>query len=265
MEDLGNLNNGPGAEKRLPLPGNRIVGDPDSPVAVAVIGNAQVRIPKEHYRILGTLRSANIGVEKIIINILSEPRIRFLIVCGKEDGHFPGDALLCLGRNGVDGDMNIIGCQAQFPCLPDLTPAMVERFREQVVVIDLLHPKDCDGEIDWDDPVMVFDDRRTEELVEAASDCAQRDPGPFPDGALDIEVMGLDQDDMDIGETMNQEVGRMTDLMLRMPDDDLTIRSLNVTVSDECPTVFDPVEGLVLRVPTVAFHQRFKSYMDGDE
>ncbi|MGQ9469661.1 MAG: hypothetical protein ACUVTD_07585 [Nitrososphaerales archaeon] len=41
----------------------------------------------------GTLQTANIGLEKIIANVVANPNIRYLILCGKEvDGYKAGDA-----------------------------------------------------------------------------------------------------------------------------------------------------------------------------
>src|SRR4030042_4043965 len=51
----------------------------------------------------GTLQTENIGIEKIICNIVSNPNIRSLIVCGQESpGHLVGNALFALANNGLD-------------------------------------------------------------------------------------------------------------------------------------------------------------------
>ncbi len=247
------------------VPGEYRTGTEDSPVAIAVIGKASADVPSDCYRIMGTLRSANIGVEKVVVNMLANPRLRFLLVCGREDGHYPGDALVKLAENGIDDRNNIIGAHAQFPCLPDLDRDSVERFRSQVEVVDLLHPKDSKGDIDWEDPLYVFDDERNRELEATARQCARRDPGPYPGGALHITIPGMMQERGDLGDMLNMEVGRMTDLMLRMPIDNLTTDALNITVSEDFALVIDPIDGLLLEVPTVTFHKRFKSYLTGNE
>ena len=246
------------------VPGDYQTGDERSPVAIAIIGRALADVPSDCYHIMGTLRSANIGVEKIIVNMLSNPRLRFLLVCGREDGHYPGDALLKLAENGVDDNGNIIGALAQFPCLPDIGRDAVERFRSQVEVVDLLYPKESEGEIDWEDPLYIFDEERNRELEATARHCLLRDPGTYPDGPMRISIPGIIMK-RDLGDMLNSEVGRMTDLMLRMPDDGLTAGSLNITISEEFALVIDPIDGLLLEVPTVEFHRRFKSYLTGDE
>ncbi len=246
-------------------PGSYATGAEDSPVAIAVIGKAEVDVPPGSYRIMGSLRSANIGVEKVIINIVSDPRIRYLIVCGREDGHYPGDALLALSENGVDERMGIIGAKAQFACLPDLDHEMVDRFLDQVTVVDLLDPKESEGDIDWEDPLFVFEGWRNEELLRVAQECAEKGPAEYPAPPMHIDIPGLLEDRMDFGEALNDEINRMTDLMLRMPGDALSLDSLNITVSETFAVVMDPVEGLMLEVPTVTFHRRLKSYLTGNE
>jgi tetrahydromethanopterin S-methyltransferase subunit A len=45
----------------------------------------------------GTLQTANIGIEKVICNIVANPNIRYLILGGPEsEGHKTGDAIKAL-------------------------------------------------------------------------------------------------------------------------------------------------------------------------
>ncbi len=246
------------------VPGDYRTGNEESPIAIAIIGKALADVPSDCYQIMGSLRSANIGVEKIVVNMVANPRLRFLLVCGREDGHYPGDALLKLAENGMDDRGNIIGALAQFPCLADLGRDAVERFRSQVEVIDLLHPKESKGDIDWEDPLYIFDDERNRELEATARHCLRRDPGPYPEEPMRITIPGIMMK-RDLGDMLNSDIGRMTDLMLRMPDEGLTTDALNITVSEEFSLVIDPIDGLLLEVPTVDFHKRFKSYLTGNE
>ncbi|MCJ7517260.1 MAG: hypothetical protein MUO18_04765, partial [Methanomassiliicoccales archaeon] len=122
-------------------PGDREVGSVDSPIAIAVVGRGVVHIPSELYSIKGTVKTENIGIEKIIVNIISNPRIRFLIVCGKDEfGHYPGDAMLNVGKNGVDENMRIKGSRSAIPYLCNIPREAVDRLLAQVEIIDLLHP-----------------------------------------------------------------------------------------------------------------------------
>ena len=74
----------------------RIVGDyevheGESSVAVAIVGRGTVEVPSHLCRIIGTYKTENLGIEKIVANIVSRPEIRHLVVCGREEfGHYPG-------------------------------------------------------------------------------------------------------------------------------------------------------------------------------
>jgi len=135
-----------------PEEGCYLRGNDYSPVAVLVILRWErektppeieelVRVGVESGAALsGTLQTENIGLEKVICNIVSNPNIRYLIVCGPESpGHSVGDAILALEKNGLDERKRIIGAKAQTPYLFNVPPGSVERFREQITVIDLVN------------------------------------------------------------------------------------------------------------------------------
>ena len=135
-----------------PEEGCYLRGNDYSPVAVCVILKWErektppdienlVRVGVESGAALsGTLQTESIGIEKIICNIVSNPNIRYLVVCGPETpGHLVGDALLALEKNGLDGTKRIIGAQAPTPYLFNIPTEFVERFRKQVKVVDLIN------------------------------------------------------------------------------------------------------------------------------
>jgi tetrahydromethanopterin S-methyltransferase subunit A len=130
-------------------------GNDLSPVAVCVILKwREEEIPKEIEGLVrvgvesgaalaGTLQTENIGLEKMICNLVANPNIRCLIVCGPESpGHLTGQAVLLLAQNGVDEQSRIIGSESPTPYLYNLPPESIQRFREQVKVIDLLNEGD---------------------------------------------------------------------------------------------------------------------------
>lgn len=91
----------------------------------------------------GTLQTENIGIEKIVINIVANANIRYLVLCGIEvAGHYPGDALKCLLENGIDGRRTIIGSRAITPYLFNIPLESIERFRRQLTLINLLNEMD---------------------------------------------------------------------------------------------------------------------------
>jgi tetrahydromethanopterin S-methyltransferase subunit A len=98
---------------------------------------------------LGKLRPKNIGIDKVIKNIITNPTIKFLIVAGKDSqGHQSGKTILALYENGVDEKMKVIGSPGRRPILRNVTISEVERFRKQVKVIDMIGCEDVDKIVD---------------------------------------------------------------------------------------------------------------------
>ena len=161
-----------------------------SPVAVAIVLNTRPEsIPKELNALVeaassagaalaGTVQTENIGIEKIVCNIVANPNIRYLVLGGPEsEGHITGDALRKLILKGVDGNGRIIDTQAPNPKLLNLPAVYIERFRRQVSLIDL----QFEG-----DPELM------EQAVRACQGNAATtfreyrlaDPGPYPEAPL---------------------------------------------------------------------------------
>jgi tetrahydromethanopterin S-methyltransferase subunit A len=140
-----------------PEEGRYIRGNDFSPVAVAIVLNcdadkippdleAFVRIGIEAGAALsGTVQTENIGFEKIICNITANPNIRYLILGGPEsEGHRIGEALKALFQNGVDDRKRIIGTSSPHPVLFNISAEMIERFLDQVTLIDIQFEGDPD-------------------------------------------------------------------------------------------------------------------------
>ena len=88
--------------------------------------------------ITGKMETENIGIEKVVRNILALPHITYLVICGKEsEGHFSGDGLLSLIRNGVDEEMKVIGAKGRKCILKNLRVDEVEAFRHRIELIDM--------------------------------------------------------------------------------------------------------------------------------
>lgn len=124
--------------------GEYIIGNQASPVAISTLGSDELPevISKEvgidNLAIVGKTHTENIGIEKVIKNTISNPDIRFLIICGKDTrGHGAGQSLLSLFNKGINYEKKIIGSEGQRPVLKNLEFSEVEHFRKQVEVIDL--------------------------------------------------------------------------------------------------------------------------------
>ncbi len=138
-----------------PEEGRFLRGNDLSPVAVCVILKwpedeipegieKLVRVGVESGAALsGTLQTENIGIEKMICNIVANPNIRYLVVCGPESpGHLVGQALISLAANGIGEDSRIIGAESLTPYLYNVPREAVARFCEQVRIVDLINEGD---------------------------------------------------------------------------------------------------------------------------
>ena len=65
------------------ISGDYIVGDPESPVAVTTLAS-HIEAELSGAAIAGPCKTENLGVEKVVANIISNPNIRFLILAGAE-------------------------------------------------------------------------------------------------------------------------------------------------------------------------------------
>lgn len=168
-----------------PEEGRYVRGNDYSPVAVCVILDTfDFAIPAELNELVmvgadsgaalsGMLQTENIGLEKMVCNIVANPNIRYIVLCGRESaGHLPGEALLALKQNGVADTRQIIGTRALTPCLYNIPWELIERFRDQVVcVINLLcQPGERDTSVPGLNPKM---------MEKAVRSCYQEEPVLF--------------------------------------------------------------------------------------
>lgn len=120
--------------------GSYQVGDPNAPVAVCALTSERLVGPLAGLpgvAIAGIVYTANLGIERIVLNITTNPMIRFLLVCGRESVLFkPGQSLVALAEHGVDGEKRIVGAAGYEPVLPNLPSEQIGRFRKQVEVVD---------------------------------------------------------------------------------------------------------------------------------
>lgn len=126
------------------ISGEYTVGDPEKQVVVVTLASEfdRSRFLKK-VALIGTMKTENIGIEKVIGNVLSNANIRYIIVCGAEvHGHLAGNSLISLIKNGVDSTGRIVGAPGAIPYISDIPADIVDRFRRQVELIDLLNVED---------------------------------------------------------------------------------------------------------------------------
>lgn len=134
----------------LPAAGEYHVLDIDecSPVAVSTLSSSYLAdkladLKPRGLSIVGKTETENIGIEKIIRNILAVPSIKHLILCGKDaEGHYSGNTLLKLFENGVDQNNKVIGSKGRKAVLINTLTEEVEWFRKNIEVTDMIGCED---------------------------------------------------------------------------------------------------------------------------
>lgn len=137
-----------------PLPGTYTVLRAVAGVAVCTLHSRELaddlaRRRPDGLAIVGPMQTENLGIERLVENVLANPAIRVLVVAGADTaealGHYPGQSLLALAESGVDERMRIIGAKGRRPVLANLDRERVERFRAQVRLVDRRGVTDVDA------------------------------------------------------------------------------------------------------------------------
>jgi tetrahydromethanopterin S-methyltransferase subunit A len=128
--------------------GQYYVGRKESPVAVCTLSSLDLMRkigPREEIAILGKTFTENLGIEKMIRNITTNPSIRFLILCGKESPHRVGQSIAALKKHGVDVRGHIVESRGKLPLLKNVTRDAINHFRQQIEIIDLIGEEQIDA------------------------------------------------------------------------------------------------------------------------
>jgi len=153
-----------------PLPGDYTVLRYRAPVAVCTLhGDELARrlagVAPEGLAIVGTLHTENLGIERLIRNVLGNPHLRFLVLCGEdarqEVGHLPGQSLVSLFHNGLDDRGRIRGAKGKRPVIKNVPREHVEAFVEQVELVERIGQSDAAS------------------IVAVVREVTGRDPGPL--------------------------------------------------------------------------------------
>lgn len=125
-----------------PVEGEYTVLDNSAPVAVTTLAdldleNKVAKLKPKGLNIIGKTETENIGIDKLVKNIITNSAIRYLILAGNEaEGHKSGSTILALWKNGVDKNMRIIGSPGRRPVLKNLKHSDIRAFRSQVEIDD---------------------------------------------------------------------------------------------------------------------------------
>ncbi len=127
-----------------PVVGEYFILDRAAPVAVSTLASVELAKALADHQppglaIVGKTETENIGIDKVIKNVITQPALKFLVLAGNDPrGHAPGQTLLALAQNGVDEQGRVIGSPGKRPILRNVTAAEIEAFRQRVQVIDLI-------------------------------------------------------------------------------------------------------------------------------
>ena len=154
------------------ITGEYEVGNPESPVAVCTCGSHlhNSDLIKAGAALAGPCKTENIGIEKMVANVISNPNIRYVVITGMEvKGHITGQAIEAFTQSGIDKEGRIIGAKGAIPFIQNLDAASIERWQSQVQAVVMLNTEDMGA------------------IAGKVKELASKDPG-----ALDVEPMTIE-------------------------------------------------------------------------
>lgn len=166
------------ADKKSPASGWPLVkgdfhsGDANSPVAVITMGSHldEQGICDAGAALCGSCKTENLGLEKVIANVIANPNIRFALLVGTEvKGHLSGQTLVALHKGGVK-EGRVVGAEGAIPFIENLNDAAIKRFQEQVEIVNIMESEDLGA------------------IKAKINELKAKDPGAFAADAIVVEV-----------------------------------------------------------------------------
>ena len=166
------------ADKKSPASGWPLVkgdfhsGDANSPVAVITMGSHldEQGICDAGAALCGSCKTENLGLEKVIANVIANPNIRFALLVGTEvKGHLSGQTLVALHKGGIK-EGRVVGAEGAIPFIENLNDAHIKRFQEQVEIVNIMESEDLGA------------------IKAKINELKGKDPGAFGAEAIVVEV-----------------------------------------------------------------------------
>jgi tetrahydromethanopterin S-methyltransferase subunit A len=166
------------ADKKSPASGWPLVkgdfhsGDANSPVAVITMGSHldEQGICDAGAALCGSCKTENLGLEKVIANVIANPNIRFALLVGTEvKGHLSGQTLVALHKSGIK-EGRVVGAEGAIPFIENLNDAAIKRFQEQIEIVNIMESEDMGA------------------IKAKINELKARDPGAFAGDAIVVEV-----------------------------------------------------------------------------
>ncbi|MDL2246686.1 tetrahydromethanopterin S-methyltransferase subunit A [Methanobrevibacter sp. OttesenSCG-928-K11] len=210
------------------ISGDYITGDPESPVAATTLAS-HIEADIGGTAIVGPCKTENLGVEKVVANIISNPNIRFLILCGSEvQGHITGQSFVALHENGCDPEKKSInGATGAIPFVENVPLDGVERFQQQLEIIDMIDVEDISA------------------IQAKINECVEKDPGAFEEEAM---IISVDDDDADEGDAEEiRPVSAETAIIeARMRNIDTQVKMIAAVQKDFAGNYAGKVQGIMI-------------------
>jgi len=152
--------------------GDFISGDANSPVAIVTMGSHldEKGLCDAGAAMCGSCKTENLGLEKVIANIIANPNIRFMLCCGTEvKGHLAGQTMIALHKGGVK-EGRVVGAEGAIPFIENLNDTHIKRFQEQIECVNIMESEDLNA------------------IKAKMNELKARDPGAFAADAMVVEV-----------------------------------------------------------------------------
>ncbi len=147
-------------------------GDASNCVAVVTMGSHldEQGICDAGAAICGSCKTENLGIEKVIANVISNPNIRFILCVGTEvKGHLSANTMIALHKNGVK-EGRVVGAEGAIPFIENLKDDAIKRWQEQTSIVNIMETEDNAA------------------IKAKVAELKAKDPGAFPADAMIVQV-----------------------------------------------------------------------------
>lgn len=147
--------------------GRYVVGNPERSVAICTLASSDLVdqfAGNNEVAIVGRLYTLNLGLEKLVWNLIANPAIRFLLLCGDDGATQISRGVVQLHRHGYDHEHHIVDVAGYQPFVHNITDDELAAFQQQIEIVDLI------GETDPDT------------ILQAARELEARSAGPWGSG-----------------------------------------------------------------------------------
>jgi tetrahydromethanopterin S-methyltransferase subunit A len=118
----------------------------------------------EQFAIVGRLYTLNLGLEKLVWNVISNPAIHFLLLCGDDTSTQISQGIVHLHDQGFDEEHRIADVSGYNPFVRNITDEELAAFQQRIELVDLI------GETD------------VPKILATAQELHARTPGPWAEG-----------------------------------------------------------------------------------